>query len=31
LKEFDEVIKLGEIRGGAYQQALEGKKRLTQP
>jgi len=31
LKEFDEVIKLGEVRGGAYQQALEGKKRLSQP
>jgi tetratricopeptide (TPR) repeat protein len=31
LKEFDEVIKLGEVRGGAYLQAIEGKKRLTQP
>jgi hypothetical protein len=31
LKEFDETIKLGEVRGGAYQQALEGKKRLSQP
>jgi hypothetical protein len=31
LKEFDEAIKIGEVRGGAYQQALEGKKRLSQP
>jgi molybdopterin converting factor small subunit len=31
LKEFDEVIKLGEVSGGAYQQAVEGKKRLSQP
>ena len=31
LREFDEAIKLGEVRGGAYQQALEGKKRLSQP
>jgi hypothetical protein len=31
LREFDEAIKIGEVRGGAYQQALEGKKRLSQP
>jgi hypothetical protein len=31
VKEFDEAIRLGEVRGGAYQQALEGKKRLSQP
>ena len=31
LREFDEAIKLGEVRGGAYQQALEGKRRLSQP
>jgi hypothetical protein len=31
LKEFDEAIRIGEVRGGAYQQALEGKKRLSQP
>jgi hypothetical protein len=31
LKEFDEAIKLGDIRGGAYKEALEGKKKLTQP
>jgi hypothetical protein len=30
-KEFDEAIKLGEVRGGAYREALEGKKKLTQP
>ena len=31
LKEFDEAIKLGDIRGGAYKEAVEGKKKLTQP
>lgn len=31
LKEFDEAIKLGDVRGGAYKEALEGKKKLTQP
>lgn len=31
LKEFDEAIKLGDVRGGAYREALEGKKKLTQP
>jgi tetratricopeptide (TPR) repeat protein len=31
LKEFDEAIKLGDVRGGAYKEALEGKKRLSQP
>jgi hypothetical protein len=31
LKEFEEAIKLGDVRGGAYKEALEGKKRLTQP
>ena len=31
LKAFDEAIKIGEVNGGAYQQALAGKKRLTQP
>ncbi len=30
-KEFDEAIKIGDVRGGAYREALEGKKRLTQP
>jgi hypothetical protein len=30
-KEFDEAIKLGDVRGGAYREALEGKKKLTQP
>lgn len=30
-KSFDEAIKLGDVRGGAYREALEGKKRLTQP
>ncbi len=31
LKEFDEAIKLGDVRGGAYKEALEGKKKLSQP
>ena len=31
LKEFEEAIKLGDIRGGAYREAVEGKKKLTQP
>ena len=30
-KEFDEAIKIGDVRGGAYKEALEGKKRLGQP
>jgi len=31
LKEFEEAIKLGDVRDGAYKEALEGKKKLTQP
>ena len=31
MKAFDEAIKLGDVRGGAYREALEGKKKLTQP
>jgi tetratricopeptide (TPR) repeat protein len=27
-KEFDEAIKIGDVRGGAYKEALEGKKKL---
>lgn len=30
-KEFDEAIKIGEVNGGAYKEALEGKKKLAQP
>jgi hypothetical protein len=30
-KQFDEAIKLGDVRGGAYKEALEGKKKLGQP
>lgn len=30
-KEFDEAIRIGDVRGGAYKEAVEGKKRLTQP
>ena len=31
MKSFDEAIKIGDVRGGAYREALEGKKKLTQP
>ena len=31
VKEFDEAIKIGDVRGGAYKEAVEGKKKLTQP
>lgn len=31
LKQFDEAIKIGDVRGGAYREALEGKKKLSQP
>lgn len=31
VKSFDEAIKIGDVRGGAYREALEGKKRLAQP
>jgi hypothetical protein len=30
LKAFDEAIKIGDVRGGAYREALEGKKKLTE-
>jgi hypothetical protein len=29
VKAFDEAIKIGDVRGGAYREALEGKKKLT--
>ncbi len=29
--EFEAAIKIGDVRGGAYQAALEGKKKLEQP
>lgn len=31
LKEFEAAIKIGPIAGGAYEDALSGKKKLTQP
>lgn len=31
LREFDEAIKMGEVAGGAYKEAMEGKKKLTPP
>ena len=31
MKSFDEAIKLGDVRGGAYREALEGKRKLSQP
>ena len=30
-KEFDAAIQIGDVRGGAYKEALEGKKRLKEP
>jgi hypothetical protein len=30
-KAFDEAIRIGDVRGGAYREAIEGKKKLTQP
>ena len=30
-KEFEEAIKIGDVRGGAYKEALEGKRKLAQP
>ena len=30
-KHFDEAIKIGDVRGGAYREAVEGKKKLGQP
>jgi hypothetical protein len=30
-KHFDEAIRIGDVRGGAYKEALEGKKKLIQP
>ena len=29
-KEFDEAIKIGDVRGGAYKEAIEGKRKLQQ-
>ncbi len=31
LKSFEAAIKIGEVSGGAYQQAMEGKRKLAQP
>jgi signal transduction protein with GAF and PtsI domain len=31
VKEFDEAIKLGEVRGGAFREAVEGKRKLNEP
>ena len=30
-KQFDEAIKIGDVRGGAYREAVEARKKLTQP
>ena len=30
MKEFDAAIKIGEVAGGAYKDAIEGKKKLAQ-
>ncbi len=31
MKEFEAAIKIGEVAGGAYRDALEGKRKLSQP
>lgn len=31
VKEFDAAIKVGEVPGGAYKEAMEGRRKLTQP
>jgi hypothetical protein len=31
MKEFEAAIKIGEVTGGAYQDAMEGKRKLAQP
>jgi hypothetical protein len=31
MKEFDAAIKIGEVAGGAYRDAIEGKRKLSQP
>jgi hypothetical protein len=31
VREFDEAIKIGDVPGGAKEQALEGKKKLGPP
>jgi len=31
MQSFDEAIKIGDVPGGAYRAALDGKKKLTQP
>ncbi len=30
-KHFDEAIKIGDVPGGTYKEALEGKRKLSQP
>jgi len=30
VKEFDEAIKIGDVRGGSYKEAIEGKRKLQQ-
>ena len=30
-KQFEEAIKIGDVRGGAYKEAVEGKKKVGQP
>jgi len=31
IKEFEAAIKIGDVRGGAYRDAIEGKRKLAQP
>jgi hypothetical protein len=30
-KEFEEALRIGEVPGGAYKEAMEGKKKLAPP
>jgi hypothetical protein len=31
VKEFDAAINIGDVAGGAYKDAIEGKRKLAQP
>jgi hypothetical protein len=31
MKEFEAAIKIGDVAGGAYRDAIEGKRKLAQP
>jgi hypothetical protein len=31
MKEFEAAIRIGDVTGGAYRDAIEGKRKLAQP